>query len=83
MHLYAFIIAKILGNHNSCMIASEMGSHVSEIDIDEIQARFGEEEFENTFGLCGNDRKKLILDQIINIFALQRILRKLLTKLKT
>ena len=55
MHLYAFIIVKILGNHNSCMIASEMGSHVSEINIDEIQARFGEEEFENTFGLCGKE----------------------------
>ena len=55
MHLYAFIIVKILGNHNSCMIASEMGSHVSEIDIDEIQARFREEEFENTSRLCGKE----------------------------
>ena len=58
MHLYAFIIFKIWGNQNSCMIASEMGSHVSEIDIDEVQARFGEEEFENTFGLCGNEKGK-------------------------
>ena len=55
MHLYAFIIFKILGNQNSCMIASEMGSHVSEIDIDEDQARFGEEEFENTSRLCGKE----------------------------
>ena len=55
MHLYAFIIFKILGNQNSCMIASEMGSHVSEIDIDEDQARFREEEFENTSGLCGKE----------------------------
>ena len=55
MHLQAFIIIKILGNHNSCMIASEMGSHVSEIDIDEVQARIGEEEFENTYGLCGKE----------------------------
>ena len=37
------------------MIASEMGSHVSEIDIDEDQARFREEEFENTSGLCGKE----------------------------
>ena len=61
MHLYAFIIVKILGNHNSCMIGSEMGSHVSEIDIDEIQARFGEEEFETTFGLCGKIKGKNVL----------------------
>ena len=38
------------------MIASEMGSHVSEIDIDEVQARIGEEEFENTYGLCGKEK---------------------------
>ena len=43
------------------MIASEMGSHVSEIDIDEIQARFGEEEFETTFGLCGKIKGKNVL----------------------
>ena len=50
-----------MGSHSSKIAQIEtldfngIAKALSEIDIDEIEARYGEEEFEKTFGLCGNE----------------------------
>ena len=50
-----------MGSHSSkigqieTLDFNSIAKALSEIDIDEIEARYGEEEFEKTFGLCGNE----------------------------